>query len=200
MFGEQLVGVFSSVSLSERWRLIISYLTEQWIAASLLTLLCQVNVPFFKWWREEGGGRGCIVDSEMMITHLTLCCCLPTAETNRGNKEISLQIILRRISSQQKKILSGHPTRKYLNAIQFEWLLIWKRNRRHNVKVLHIYFLAIHLQRGPTHALPLAQAGKPGKSVLGAWSAEARTRGFFPMNWSQVPALKVKGRGAGEVI
>ncbi|TNN65269.1 hypothetical protein EYF80_024558 [Liparis tanakae] len=24
--------------------------------------------------------------------------------------------------------------------------------------------------------------------------------GFFPMNWSQVPALKVKGRGAGEVI
>lgn len=47
---------------------------------------------------------------------------------------------------------------------------------------------------------PLHQAGKVGKSVLGAWSAEARTRGFFPMNQSQVPALKVKGRGAGEVI
>lgn len=49
-------------------------------------------------------------------------------------------------------------------------------------------------------SLLLTPAGKLGKSVLGAWSAEARTRGFFPMNWSQVPALKVKGRGAGEVI
>lgn len=158
MFGEQLVGVFSSVSLSERWRLIISYLTEQWIAASLLTLLCQVNVPFFKWWREEGGGWGCIVDSEMMITHLTLCCCLPTAETNRGNKEISLQIILRRISSQQKKILSGRPTRKHFNAIQFEWLLIWKRNRRHNVKVLHFYFFS-HTSAARADARPPVSSG-----------------------------------------
>lgn len=88
MFGEQLGGVFSSVSLSERWRLIISYLTEQWIAASLLTSLCQVNVLFFKWWREgRGGGGGVgvggILLTEMMISHLTLRCCLPTAETSR---------------------------------------------------------------------------------------------------------------------
>lgn len=101
MFGEQLCGVFSSVSLSERWRLIISYLTAQWIAASLLTLLCQVNVPFFKWWREGrgAGGLGSTVDSEMMIINLTLCCCWPERETRRRNKEISLHTILRRSSS-----------------------------------------------------------------------------------------------------
>lgn len=37
-----------------------------------------------------------------MITHLTLCCCLPKAETNRRNKEISLHIILHPISSGAK--------------------------------------------------------------------------------------------------
>lgn len=50
-----------------------------------------------------GRGRGYAVDSEMMITHLTLCCCLPKAETNRGNKEISPHIILHPISSGAKK-------------------------------------------------------------------------------------------------
>lgn len=108
MFGEQLCGVFSSVSLSERRRLIISYLTAQWIAASLLTLLCQVNVPFFKWWREGRGvgGLGSTVDSEMMIINLTLCCCWPKRETRRRNKEISLHAILRRSSCLRQEDLN----------------------------------------------------------------------------------------------
>lgn len=31
----------------------------------------------------RGRVRGCIADSEMMFAHLTLCCCLPQAATNR---------------------------------------------------------------------------------------------------------------------
>lgn len=199
MFGEQLGGVFSSVSLSERWRLIISYLTEQWIAASLLALLCQVNVPFFKWWRAEGGGEGCIVDSEMMITHLTLCCCLPTAETSERSREISLNDMI-----PLNKTGCLVQFFQWMSKLQNSWL--WSNLDAANAyrwmhrEVQREGMPVIYLQCGPMEALLLAQAGKLGKSVLGAWSAEARTRGFFPMNWSQVPALKVKGRGAGEVI
>lgn len=90
-----LLSVFQSggVSLYQR--------TARRIAASLLVLLCQVNVPFF----QCGDGRegvGCIVDSEMMIALLTLCCCLPKTETNRRNKEISLHLFLHLLTSGQK--------------------------------------------------------------------------------------------------
>lgn len=53
------------------------------------------------------------------------------------------------------------------------------------------------LQRSPS---PVNPAGKLGKSGPGGWGAEASARGSLPANRSQVPALKVKGRGAGEVI
>lgn len=141
MFGEQLGGVFSSVSLSERWRLIISYLTEQWIAASLLTLLCQVNVPFFKWWR-EGRRWGYIVDSEMMISHLTLCCCLLIAETNIRNKEITLACALCYILYHPDKnwmfiaVLLWTSLQEVLkcDSVSLQWLLILKCICRCNVK------------------------------------------------------------------
>lgn len=47
---------------------------------------------------------------------------------------------------------------------------------------------------------PVNPAGKLGKSEPGGRSTEARTWGSLLMNRGQVPALKVKGRGAGEVI
>lgn len=48
MFGEQLLFFFSSVSLPEWCRLIISHLAVRRMAASLLVLLLQVNVAFLK--------------------------------------------------------------------------------------------------------------------------------------------------------
>lgn len=47
---------------------------------------------------------------------------------------------------------------------------------------------------------PVNPAGKLGKSEPGGWGAGARTPGSLLVNRSQVPALKVKGRGAGGVI
>lgn len=60
--------------------LIISYLRKQWIAASLLTLLCQVNVPCL-----SGDGRkerGYLADSELMIYYPTTHCCFPKETTD----------------------------------------------------------------------------------------------------------------------
>lgn len=60
MFAEQLGGVFSSVSLSARWRLIISYLTVNSCLSPHIAVSGQCAI-FLSGDGREGGGGGVLL-------------------------------------------------------------------------------------------------------------------------------------------